>query len=123
MSKPSANWLLSELPGLERAGIVDAATAARLRAHYQVAADDRGFALGLSGILGALLVGLGVILLIAYNWDSWGRGLRLSVAALPLIAGQLACVAALRRAPSSRILRARAAGFDVNGVFWGKLLY
>ena len=100
MAKPAAAWLRNELPELERAGIVDAATAARLRAHYQAAADDRGFALGLSGILGALLVGLGVILLIAYNWDSWSRGLRLTVAALPLIAGQLACVAALRRPPS-----------------------
>src|SRR3546814_17620271 len=89
MSKPSANWLLSELPGLERAGIVDAATAARLRAHYQVAADDRGFALGLSGILGELLVGLGVLLLLATKWASRVRGLRLSVGAIPLIAHQL----------------------------------
>ncbi|HET8883064.1 MAG TPA: DUF2157 domain-containing protein [Solimonas sp.] len=111
MTKPAAAWLRSELPELERAGIVDAATAARLRAHYRAAADDGGFALGLSGILGALLVGLGVILLIAYNWDSWGRGLRLSIAALPLIAGQLACVVALRRTPPSRTWRESAAVF------------
>lgn len=100
MTKQAVNWLLSELPELERAGVVDAATAARLRAHYADAAAP-SFAPGLSAILGALLLGLGVILLVAHNWDQWGRALRLLVVALPLAAAQVACVWALRKRPQS----------------------
>jgi hypothetical protein len=107
----NAAWLLAELPELERAGIVDAATAARLRAHY---ADlpERSTAIGVSAILGTLLVGLGIILLVAHNWDGWSRGLRLFVTAIPLAAGQAACWWALRRQPGSRVWRESAAVFS-----------
>ncbi|WP_028080491.1 DUF2157 domain-containing protein [Solimonas soli] len=107
----NAAWLLAELPELERAGVVDAATAARLRAHY-ADAPERGAALGVSAVLGALLVGLGVILLVAHNWDAWSRGLRLLVTALPLAAGQGACWFALRRRADSRVWREGAAVFS-----------
>lgn len=100
MAKQSASWLLSELPELERAGVIDVATAARLRSHYAASASA-AVAPGLSAILGALLLGLGVILLVAHNWDQWGRALRLFVVALPLAASQFACVWALRRHPQS----------------------
>ncbi|MFT4045268.1 MAG: DUF2157 domain-containing protein [Solimonas sp.] len=106
----NAAWLLAELPELERAGVLDAATVARLRAHY-ADAPERGTALGVSAILGALLVGLGVILLVAHDWDEWSRGLRLAVTALPLAAGQAACWFALRRRPASRVWRESAALF------------
>ncbi|MGH8446704.1 MAG: DUF2157 domain-containing protein [Solimonas sp.] len=110
MAKNAAAWLLAELPELERAGVIDTPTAARLRARYSEAAQSGG-ALGLSAVLGALLVGLGVILLVAHNWDDWSRGLRLFVTALPLAAGQLACAWALLRRPESQVWRESAAVF------------
>lgn len=106
----NAAWLLGELPELERAGVIDAPTAARLRARYADAAQGGG-ALGLSAILGALLVGLGLILLVAHNWDQWSRGLRLFITALPLAGGQAACVYALWRRPLSQAWREGAAAF------------
>ncbi|NGY05240.1 DUF2157 domain-containing protein [Solimonas terrae] len=110
MSKQVAAWLLSELPELERAGVLDAASAARLRAHYAEAGSDT-VAPGLSATLGALLLGLGVILLVAHNWDQWGRALRLLVVALPLAAGQAACAWTLFRHPDSRGWRECSATF------------
>lgn len=107
----NAAWLLAELPELERAGVVDAATAARLRAHY-ADAPERSPVLGVSAILGALLVGLGVILLVAHNWDAWGHGTRLFVTALPLAAAQLACWWTLARRADSRVWREGAAVFS-----------
>lgn len=111
MAKNRAAWLLAELPALESAGVVDAATAARLRTHYAGAVQDGGLARGLSALLGAVLVGLGLILLVAHNWDLWSRGLRLFVVALPLAAGQLACVWTLRRHAGSRVWRESSAVF------------
>lgn len=106
-----AAWLLAELPQLEREGVLDAATAARLRERYVDALNDGGFARGLSAVLGSLLVGLGVILLVAHNWDQWPRALRLTLAALPLAAGQAACVWTLLKHRESIVWRESAALF------------
>ena len=42
------------------------------------------------GILGAMLVGLGIILIIAHNWDELSRPVKTIFAFLPLIVGQIA---------------------------------
>ncbi len=44
------------------------------------------------GILGAILVGLGVILIIAHNWDNFPRSIKTIFAFIPLIFGQLLCL-------------------------------
>ncbi|MEM9391090.1 MAG: DUF2157 domain-containing protein [Bacteroidota bacterium] len=43
------------------------------------------------GILGATLVGLGIILIIAHNWDDLSRRTKTVFAFLPLVTGQLLC--------------------------------
>lgn len=113
MARRHASWLLGELPQLEREGVIDAAAAARLRERYRDEAQDGGLARGLSAIVGTLLVGLGIILLIAHNWDQWPRALRLAAAALPLLLGQLACVFALKRRADSAAWRESAAVFTL----------
>lgn len=40
------------------------------------------------GVLGALLVGLGVILILAHNWDDFSRGTKTLLAFIPLAIGQ-----------------------------------
>lgn len=112
MSRRAA-WLIEQLPQLQQEQIIDAATAERLRARYAPAAQDGGLARGLSAVVGVLLIGLGIILLVAHNWDQWPRGLRLSLAALPLAAGQLACIWTLRRHPQSVVWREASAVFTL----------
>lgn len=100
-------WLLSELHGLVEKGVIDAATAERLRAHYApatggtaaavAAASPRlGWGMLLLSIGGAALIAGGIILLFAHNWESWTPGMRVGLSLLPLLAGQLAGVYALR---------------------------
>ena len=99
MQKEAA-WLLDELPRLVEKGIIDEASAARLRAHYAQAARDAGSRLGWGMILlatgGAALVGLGIILIFAHNWENWTPGVRVGLSLLPLLAGQGASAWALR---------------------------
>lgn len=93
-------WLLDELPKLIEKGVVDAAAAARLRAHYAQDAAEAGSRLGWGMILlatgGAALVGLGIILIFAHNWQNWTPEMRVGLSLLPLLAGQGASAWALR---------------------------
>lgn len=86
-------WLKAELPELQRRGLLDAATAERLLQHYaEPAAATPVSAVGrsqvLTAVLGALLVGLGLVLLVAHNWEGWPRGLRVAVSFSPLLLAQ-----------------------------------
>ncbi len=83
-------WLYRELPELVRGGAIDEATAERLRGHYGPAPQDRRRSLGLviCAALGALLIGLGIILLLAHNWTELSRLQRTLLSFAPLVLGQ-----------------------------------
>jgi hypothetical protein len=85
MSKREWRWLEREVKVWEREGLVDAATAERLTARYAAAAAS-GTSWGrvVFGALGALLVGLGVIALLAANWSDIPRDVRAAIAFAPL---------------------------------------
>ena len=89
MNDRHVRWLKGEIALWRQEGAVDEATAERLLARY--AALPAGVSLGrvILGSLGALLVGLGVIALLAANWEDFSRGLRTVIAFAPLTA----CVA------------------------------
>ncbi len=81
--------LLKELPELVDAGILSEETAERIREHYrQKKKSARDRLPILFGILGALLAGLGVILIVAQNWNELSRTLRSVFAFLPLLLAQ-----------------------------------
>ena len=44
------------------------------------------------GILGGILISLGIILIIAHNWDNLPRLTKTILAFIPLLIGQLLCV-------------------------------
>lgn len=94
--------LLKELPALERDGLITAEQAVRIRARYANAPDqgsDR--MLLIFSLLGSLLVGLGIILIVAHNWDDFSRTARTLLAFLPVLLGQgLVAFTLLRRASS-----------------------
>ncbi len=83
-------WLLGQLPELEREGIIDAPTARRLEQYFRPQLSDKspGTALLLTSILGALLIGTGIISIFAYNWESLSRPLRVVLSLLPLLIAQ-----------------------------------
>ncbi len=63
------------------------------------------------GILGAILVGLGIILILAHNWDQFSRTTKTIFAFLPLVIGQILCVFTLIKKSGSATWRERAAAF------------
>jgi len=96
MSSTPVRWLAEQLPAWEREGIVTADGARLLRERY--AAEPRG---GLPQMIvaaiGALLIGTGLIAVLAYNWDDFPRWVRLSLALGPLAASQAASWWVLQR--------------------------
>jgi uncharacterized membrane protein len=92
--------VLKELPDLVKADVITAETAERIRIHYDNQPSQSSNRLFIVfGILGALLVGLGVVLIVAHNWDSLNKVAKLAIGFTPLLMGQcLAAFAILRKA-------------------------
>ena len=90
MSKRCIRWLYQELPGLVAQGVIPAESAEKLRQYYGDADTQIGkrWAIALFAMLGAVLIGGGIILILAHNWTEFGRPLRTVLSFLPLILGQ-----------------------------------
>ncbi len=67
-------------------------------------------------MLGASLVGVGIALLIAHNWDELSRPIRSTIAFLPLLASHALVVFVLARRAESQPWRETAAIFNVAAV-------
>ncbi|WP_432821748.1 DUF2157 domain-containing protein [Trichloromonas sp.] len=104
MSKKAIRWLYDELPNLVAGQVLTAADAERLQDHYGALDDDGRPSLGLviCSILGATLIGLGIILVFAHNWAELSRPLRAFLSFAPLLAGQLLVGWVLLRRQDSR---------------------
>jgi len=91
MGRLSIRWLLGELPKLEAEGVIDSGVAERLRAYYadKTLGSGRRLVVAIFAVFGALLIGGGVILLLAHNWEAFGRGTRAAIALVPLVASQV----------------------------------
>ena len=112
MSKGPA-WLLEQLPALVREGILDADSAERLRARYAMAANGGGVSRVLLATLGAVLVGLGLILLAAHNWGDWSRATRLTASLAPMLVAQVGVFTLLRWPAVAGVWREPVAAFAV----------
>ena len=84
-------WLLKEIPGLIESGILDEDSGKRLVDHYGTQEKKEGFNIAfiITGILGAVLVGIGIISIFASNWDEFSRPVRTILSFLPLIIAQV----------------------------------
>lgn len=84
--------ILKDLPNLVKADIITEETADDIKNYYKnkgSSSTNRLFVV--FGILGAILVGLGVILIIAHNWDELSKNTKTFFAFLPLLAAQIIC--------------------------------
>lgn len=104
--------ILKDLPELVAAGIISEALSEQIRVYYVQRSQQSPNRLVLVfGMLGALLVGLGIVLIIAHNWDEFSRVTKLFFALLPLVLAQLICAFTLLRKPDSRLWRESGAVF------------
>ncbi|RMG23234.1 MAG: DUF2157 domain-containing protein [Bacteroidetes bacterium] len=106
------NQLLKYLQELVQAQVISDQTAEDIQQYFarkQQASPNRSMMV--FGILGALFVGLGILLILAHNWDHFSRATKTVIAFVPLLAGQLACGWTLLKHPQSASWREGSSTF------------
>ncbi|QYA24519.1 DUF2157 domain-containing protein [Gramella sp. MT6] len=101
-----------EIPELLKAGVINQETASRILDYYRIekgTSNNRFFIV--FGVLGAIITGLGIILIIAHNWDELSRFTRTIFAFLPLVIGQILCAYVLMKRRQSTAWREAGAAF------------
>jgi len=83
-------WLRNELPVLIEKQVISPETSSSLLAYYEQHDKKNGHntLFLVSSILGSLLIGGGIILLFAHNWDEFSRPLRTFLSFAPLLIAQ-----------------------------------
>ena len=113
MSKRNVHWLMGEVECWEREGVVNADVAQRLRKRYEgVAGAGRHRAVTAFSMLGALLIGAGLLLLLAHNWADLPRSARTALSLLPLVTAQGLALLGLRSGREGTGWR------EAVGLFW-----
>jgi uncharacterized membrane protein len=103
-SESGVRWLHQQLPELVSKGVISGDAAAALRQHYGAPRAGGGVSLlvAATAVVGALLIGSGIILLLAANWDNFPRAVRTVFAFVPLLVSQaLGAFVLLRKADST----------------------
>jgi hypothetical protein len=111
-------WLLAELPELTARGVLSSEAADALRQHYvtELPTEPRRLGFILSAILGSLLIGAGIILLVAHNWDFLSRPIRCAIAFVPLLLSHGLGIFVLLRRNESAPWRESAALLNVAAI-------
>jgi uncharacterized membrane protein len=95
-----------DLKELVSAGVISNEVATKIEDYYQsTRKPSAGKMIMVFGILGAILVGLGIILIIAHNWDEFSKVTKTFFAFLPLLTGQAICWYVLVKRPQASALR------------------
>jgi uncharacterized membrane protein len=81
--------ILKELSELVEANVISEDTAQRITNYYNAKPSQSASRLFIVfGILGSLLIGMGIVLIIAHNWDDLSKVVKLTVGLVPLLIGQ-----------------------------------
>ena len=107
-------WLHEELPNLVGKGVLSMETAEKLRQHYGEVENGGGrrWAMVVFGVLGAALIGAGIILLLAHNWEELSRRVPAVISFLPLLMAVGLAGFVLTKRPQSTAWR------EGVGMFW-----
>jgi uncharacterized membrane protein len=78
--------LLKDLPELVAHNIISPQTATNIQKYYAARKQPQANTmLTIFGAFGGLLVGLGIILIFAHNWDTFSKGVKTGLAIVPLV--------------------------------------
>ena len=101
-----------ELTSLIEAEVITIATAVKIQDFYKAhSGQSQNRLVIMFGILGAMLMGMGIILLIAHNWDELSKLTKTIIAFLPLLLGQYAAAFSMLKKPNSVAWREGATTF------------
>ena len=113
MNRMPIKWLYQDLPGLVEKGVLTQDAAGKIRKFYgEVKTVSRmSLSLIIFGAIGAILIGLGIILLFAHNWEQLSRLERAILSLAPLVAGQALALWVLFKRPESGAFKESTATF------------
>ncbi|MBP9793636.1 MAG: DUF2157 domain-containing protein [Flavobacterium sp.] len=107
-----SNTILKELPELVAKKIISEEVAQNIKNYYQKKPEENSNRLfTIFGIIGALLGGLGIILILAHNWDDFSVFIKTIFSIIPLVLGQIACFYSLTKKQESVSWRESSATF------------
>lgn len=91
MKDSNIKWLYEELPKMVSKNVITEDTLAQIHEYYGNVEETNGLKIMLAifGTLGAVLIGSGIILVFAKNWDNFSITIRTVLSLLPLILGQV----------------------------------
>lgn len=93
-----------DLNEMQAAGVIEADTVERIKTFYRNRGGrSQNILITVFSVLGAILVGMGLLLIIAHNWDNFPRGIKTTFAFLPLFIAQLLCGYSLRKKQGNTI--------------------
>ena len=104
--------LIKDIPELVNANVITQETADRITNYYRdkkVSPTNKLFVV--FGVLGAILIGLGIILIIAHNWDQLSRTSKTIIGFAPLIIAQVICGYVLIKKRNSTAWRESSSAF------------
>ncbi|MFY0600921.1 MAG: DUF2157 domain-containing protein [Cyclobacteriaceae bacterium] len=104
--------LQKDLHNLVNAEVISSETADKIRDYYK--AKEKSLANPLMvvfAVIGATLVGLGIILIIAHNWDNLPLITKTIFAFLPLLIGQLLCAFTIIKKPDHTLWKEASSTF------------
>lgn len=104
--------ILKELDELISNQIITKETAQNIESYFNLKKSNSSNKLFIVfGILGAILVGLGIILILAHNWDNLSTPIKTTLAFFPLVIGQIICGYTLLKKPESITWRESSSAF------------
>lgn len=88
-TKRHISWLYEQLPGLVEQGILSEEQSEKIKSRFGPVETGPAYnwAFLTISVIGALLVGGGIILIFAYNWENLSRGWRTVLSIMPLALG------------------------------------
>jgi uncharacterized membrane protein len=102
--------MIKYLPELVKEQVISQEIAENINAYFQKKKKQGSNKLiVIFAVLGALLVGLGILLIIAHNWDKIPRNIKAFLAFLPLIISQILCFYSLIRKRDNQVWKESAA--------------
>lgn len=98
--------LLKDIPELVKADVISEETGLKIATYYELKKQSAPNNLVVVlGVLGALLVGSGIVLIVAHNWDELSRFVKTILSFLPLVLAQLICAYTLLKQKDNRVWR------------------
>ena len=117
MSRIASRFIKRELKALVSDNVINSDTADRIRKYYeQEEGKSTNFHIIAFSVLGAILVGSGIILLLAHNWENLSRTLRALISISPLLAAQVICAYAILKKQDSMAWRESASTFLILSI-------